>query len=80
MTTTRNTTYLDKLNLAGNCPGFNLFEVKVWENDDVFLMASDHESGLSTRLFFRSNQTLTLKSATLLGRNPDVTSWDRTHA
>lgn len=79
MTTTRNFIYIDKLNLEGNCPGFHLWEV-VASDGEVYTMASDTESGLDTRLFFRSEGRLKVKTATKLGPNPDVTAWDMAHS
>lgn len=78
MTMTRNTTFLDKLNLEGHCPGFSLWEVKA-SDGETYLMAADYEGGLSTRLFFKTNDQVSVVSATLLGPNPDVTSWDAAH-
>lgn len=76
--TNRNHKYLDKLNLNGYCPGFKLWEVRLPDDKEVYLMASDHESGLSTRIYFATEGAVqNIESAVLLGENPDRTTWDR---
>jgi hypothetical protein len=70
------TTYLDKLNPAGYCPGFNLWNVLATDGKR-YLMASDHEGGLGTRLYFRTNGRLDVESAELIGPNPDAAAWNK---
>lgn len=74
-TSSSNTRYLDKMDPTKNCPGFNLWEVLATDGE-TYLMASDNTGGLETRLFFRTDGNVHLKSATLLGPNPDVALWD----
>lgn len=69
--------FLDKLVLDGYCPGFYLWEVRLFNDDNVYLMAADYEGALSTRVFFATNGAVQqIESAVKLGDNPDKTSWD----
>ena len=69
-----NEQYRDKLNLKGNCPGFNLWEVTATDGNK-YLMASDHASGASTRLYFATNGKVDVKESKLIGPNPDAETW-----
>ena len=57
-----------------NCPGFKLWAV-VATDGKRYLMASDSESAIGTRLYFRTNGRLDMASAELLGVNPDAEAW-----
>lgn len=69
-----NDQYLDKLNLKGNCPGFDLWEVTATDGNK-YVMASDHKGGLSTRLYFATNGKLDVRDAVRIGVNPDAETW-----
>lgn len=71
-----NTSMLDTVSSAANCPGFNLWDVLA-SDGKRYLMAGDHKSGVETRLFFRTQPSeLTAVNITLIGPNPDVQLWD----
>lgn len=76
MTTTLITTHNDKSSDFGPsdyCPGFNLWDVLASDGRH-YLMAGDHISGVSTRLYFRAE--LEVVEAVDLGPNPAVALWD----
>lgn len=69
-------THRDALVLDGYCPGFKLWNVLATDGKR-YLMASDHEGGCGTRLYFRTNGRLDVVSAELIGPNPDAEEWNR---
>lgn len=69
--------FLDRLDLAGTCPGFNLWAVTV--KGSRYLMAADDAGGVGVRLFFRAGIDDARESVTVepLGPNPDAAEWSR---
>ena len=59
-----------------NCPGFNHYKV-LGTDGKMYLVASDDESGVSVRMFMRTDGALDASEVTLVGPNPIAEQWNR---
>lgn len=69
--------FLDRFDLSGNCPGFNLWTATV--RGARYLVAADDAGGVGTRLFFRAGIDDAREHVAVepVGPNPDAAEWAR---